>query len=177
MGTLSVGWRAGRRAVVPSAGPVHRAGSLRSGRRECTLRGARRACWQLPEPCTFPNPGRYLAGGTLCRLRDNRKATSGHPLELAEAFMDPETHHGTVNRASNWAPPVGLTKGYASGRSGAHGSAWQAEAHASPGVRRCHVLSLCSTPAERSSGSEHGPPRPVACSLQLVPDTVRRKHI
>ncbi len=71
----------------------------------------------LPEPGAFPNLGSCFVGGMLRRLSDDWKATYGHPLELAETFVDPEKHHGTVYRASNWAP-VGLTKGYARGRGG-----------------------------------------------------------
>ena len=71
----------------------------------------------LPEPGALPNLGSCLVRGMLCRLSDDWKATHGHPLELAETFVDPEKHHGTVYRASNWAP-VGLTKGYARGQGG-----------------------------------------------------------
>ena len=48
----------------------------------------------------------------LRRLSDDWSATDGHPLRLAETFVDPEKHHGTVYWTATWAP-VGLTKGHA----------------------------------------------------------------
>ena len=56
----------------------------------------------LPKPGAFPNPGSYLVGGMLRWLSDDRQAKYGHPLELAERFVDPAQYQGTVYRASNW---------------------------------------------------------------------------
>ena len=98
----------------------------------------------LPEPGAFPNLGSCFVGGMLRRLSDDWKATYGHPLELAETFVDPEKHHGTVYRASNWAP-VGLTKGYARGRGGytdPHGKL--KEMYVYP-LGRSSVARLCAT--------------------------------
>ena len=98
----------------------------------------------LPEPGAFPNLGSWFVGGMLRRLSGDWKATYGHPLELAETFVDPEKHHGTVYRASNWAP-VGLTKGYARGRGGytdPHGKL--KEMYVYP-LGRSSVARLCAT--------------------------------
>ena len=80
----------------------------------------------------------------LRRLSDDWKAAYGHPLELAETFVDPEKHHGTVYRASNWAP-VGLTKGYARGRGGytdPHGKLKEMVVYP---LGRSSVARLCAT--------------------------------
>ena len=98
----------------------------------------------LPKPGAFPNLGRWFVGGMLRRLSGDWKATYGCPLELGEIFVDPETHHGTVYRASNLAP-VGLTKGYARGRGGytdPHGKL--KEMYVYP-LGRSSVARLCAT--------------------------------
>ena len=98
----------------------------------------------LPEPGAFPNPGSWFVGGMLRRLSDDWKAAYGHPLELAETLVDPEKHHGTVYRASNWAP-VGLTKGYARGRGGytdPHGKLKEMVVYP---LGRSSVARLCAT--------------------------------
>ena len=46
------------------------------------------------------------------RLSDDWEAAHGHPLELAETFVDPERFRGTCYAASNWVR-VGRTKGFA----------------------------------------------------------------
>ena len=71
----------------------------------------------LPAPGAFPNPGSYFVGGMLRRLSDDWQAKYGHPLELAESFVDPEEYEGTVYRASNWTS-VGRSAGYSRGRGG-----------------------------------------------------------
>ena len=98
----------------------------------------------LPEPGAFQNLGSWFVGGMLRRLSGDWKATYGHPLELAETFVDPEKHHGTVYRASNWAP-VGLTKGYVRGRGGytdPHGKLKEMVVYP---LGRSSVARLCAT--------------------------------
>ena len=50
----------------------------------------------LPEPGAFPNPGSCLVGGMLRRLSEDWQAKYGHPLELAELFVDPAQYEGTM---------------------------------------------------------------------------------
>ncbi len=61
---------------------------------------------------------------SLRRLSADWREAHGHPLELAETFVDPSLFRGTCYLASNWTP-VGRTKGFArhNGRyTDAHGS-------------------------------------------------------
>jgi len=59
---------------------------------------------------------KYLASKALSlslrRLRDDWEKTYGHPLYLAETFVDIARFHGTCYRAANWIE-VGTTKGSA----------------------------------------------------------------
>ena len=51
-------------------------------------------------------------GANLRRLSADWQAQFGHPLELAETFVDPTQFVGTMYRAGNWIP-VGRTRGFA----------------------------------------------------------------
>ena len=115
LGTLWValaGWQAGALKCRPRDRFIGWKSAQQVGRLH--LWRAIRDCWCFR---AFPNLGSCFVGGMLRRLSDDWKATYGHPLELAETFVDPEKHHGTVYRASNWAP-VELTKGHARDRGG-----------------------------------------------------------
>ena len=79
----------------------------------------------------------------LRRLSDDWQAKYGHPLELAETFVDPAQYQGTVYRASNWTS-VGLSAGYSRGRGGytdPHGK--RKEMHVYP-LHRSSVARLCA---------------------------------
>ena len=47
----------------------------------------------------------------LRRLSGDWEEAFGHPLELAEAFVDPGRFQGTMSRAGNWSY-VGRTRGF-----------------------------------------------------------------
>ena len=71
---------------------------------------------------------------SLRRLSADFEALRGHPVLLAETFVDPSRFQGTCYRASNWME-LGATRGYARSRGG-----W--EAHGAP--KRILVRPLAS---------------------------------
>ena len=64
-----------------------------------------------------PNLASRVLGANLRRLSGDWQAAYGHPLLLAETFVDQARFRGTCYRASNWVF-VGQTKGWS--RHGAH---------------------------------------------------------
>ena len=58
------------------------------------------------------NLASHVLGLNLRRLSADWQAHWGHPLELAETFVNPQKYRGTVYLASNWIK-LGLSKGYA----------------------------------------------------------------
>jgi len=58
-----------------------------------------------------PNLASQCLGAGLRELTGQWAAQHGYRPLLAESFSDPESHAGTVYKATNWAP-AGLTKGY-----------------------------------------------------------------
>lgn len=66
----------------------------------------------LPAALGISNLGSRVLGCSLRRLSADWSALYGHPLELAETFVDPSRFHGGVYAASNWVR-VGRTKGFA----------------------------------------------------------------
>ena len=56
----------------------------------------------LPAAQGCPNLGSYVLGANLKRLSADWQAEWGHPLELAESFVDPSRFQGTVYKAANW---------------------------------------------------------------------------
>ena len=56
--------------------------------------------------------GSYVLGANLRRLSADWERNWGHPLLLAEAFVEMRRYKGSVYLAANWIP-VGVTKGYA----------------------------------------------------------------
>ncbi len=58
------------------------------------------------------NLGSYVLGANLRRLSADWQRNWGHPLLLAEAFVEMRRYKGSVYLASNWRA-VGMTKGYA----------------------------------------------------------------
>jgi hypothetical protein len=59
-----------------------------------------------------PHLASRVLGRTLRRLRRHWEHAYGHPVVLAETFVDPSRFRGTCNRASNWLW-VGETTGWA----------------------------------------------------------------
>ncbi len=64
-----------------------------------------------------PNLASRILGANLRRLNNDWQAAYGHPVLLAETFVDPARFRGTCYRASNWVL-VGQTKGWS--RHGVH---------------------------------------------------------
>ena len=64
-----------------------------------------------------PNLASRILGANLRRLSHDWHAAYGHPVLLAETFVDPARFRGTCYRASNWVL-VGQTKGWS--RHGVH---------------------------------------------------------
>ena len=65
----------------------------------------------LPEAQGCRNLGSYVLAANLKRLSADWQAEWGHPLELAESFVDPSRCEGTVYKAANWRE-VGRSRGY-----------------------------------------------------------------
>ena len=66
----------------------------------------------LPASAGVPNLASRTLGRSLRRLSADWAALHGHPLELAETFVDPSRFRGGCYDASNWVR-VGRTKGFA----------------------------------------------------------------
>ena len=66
----------------------------------------------LPEAAGIPNLASRTLSRSLRRLGADWAARHGHPLELAETFVDPSRFRGTCYAASGWTR-VGRTKGFA----------------------------------------------------------------
>ena len=64
----------------------------------------------LPEASGIANLASPALGRSLRRLSGDWSALHGHPLELAETFVDPSRFRARCYRASNWVR-VGRTKG------------------------------------------------------------------
>ena len=65
----------------------------------------------LTPPGAIPNLATSVMAANLRRLSADWQATFGHPLELAEAFVDPKRFAGTLYAAGNWRS-VGHTRGF-----------------------------------------------------------------
>ena len=77
----------------------------------------------LPEAQGIRNLASRVLGRSLQRVSADWEVGYGHPLELAETFVDPSRFHGGAYDASNWVR-VGRTKGFArhnGGYTDAHG--------------------------------------------------------
>ena len=79
----------------------------------------------LPEASGMANLASRSLSRSLRRLSADWEAAHGHPLELAETFVDPARFRGTCYAASNWTR-VGRTRGFAR-----HNGSYT-DAHASP---------------------------------------------
>jgi hypothetical protein len=64
----------------------------------------------LPE-CHHPNLVSRFMRLMLARLSDDWRERWGHPLALAETFVDPQFHQGTAYKASGWSH-LGKTAGW-----------------------------------------------------------------
>lgn len=99
-----------------------------------------------------PNLASQVLGANLRRLAADWQARYGHPVLLAETFVDPARFRGTCYRASNWIE-VGQSKGWAK-----HGSTYRH--HGSP--KTVFIYPLHRQAQERlrapegPRGKEHG---------------------
>ena len=66
----------------------------------------------IPPWVTVHNLASKVLGATLRRLSTDWQEAYGHPLDLAETFVDPRRFRGTCYRAANWRH-VGRTAGRA----------------------------------------------------------------
>lgn len=61
--------------------------------------------------CHFPNLATRVMGLSLARLPQDWQVRYGHPVWLAESFVDAQLFRGTAYKASGWSQ-LGLTQGY-----------------------------------------------------------------
>ena len=66
----------------------------------------------MPEAQGVMNLASRVLGQSTRRLSDDFRAAHGHPIVLAETFVDPARFTGACYRAANWQP-LGRTKGFA----------------------------------------------------------------
>ncbi|MGO8930027.1 MAG: ISAs1 family transposase [Limisphaerales bacterium] len=64
----------------------------------------------LPE-CHYPNPVSRFMKLMLGRLSSDWESTWGHPVVLAESFVDPQEYRGTAYQVSGWSQ-LGPTRGW-----------------------------------------------------------------
>ena len=72
---------------------------------------ANNARFAVLEAGRVPNLASRALGLGLRRLSRDMRAAHGHPVLLAETFVDPSRFAGTCYRASNWVP-LGRTRGF-----------------------------------------------------------------
>lgn len=66
----------------------------------------------LSERADTPNLASHLLAGCTRRLAADWRARHGHPVLVAESFVDPARYEGTCYKAANWIP-LGSTGGFA----------------------------------------------------------------
>ena len=89
--------------------------------------------------CRTPNLASRVLGLSLRRLSRDMQDQTGHPVLLAETFVDPSRFAGTCYRAANWQE-IGKTRGYAR----VPGGGWRK--HGEP--KTVLVRELCSSARE-----------------------------
>ena len=102
----------------------------------------------LGDPGQLPNLASCVMARMLRRLSGDWHERWGHPLELAETFVDPRRHEGTMYVAGNWTY-VGRSKGYARGRGG------YTDPHGKP--KKMFVYPLTSSSCARLCAEEADP--------------------
>ena len=126
----------------------------------------------LTRPGAIPNLATSVMAANLRRLSADWQATFGHPLELAEAFVDPKRFAGTLYAAGNWRS-VGRTRGFS--RRAATPSPTATSVRLSPPARgpktpaRSTAVPLLGATAPGSGLSGGGPVAVVAARVRLHP--------
>lgn len=91
-----------------------------------------------------PHLASRVLGANLRRLSRDWQATYGHPVWLAETFVDPARFRGTCYRASNWIR-LGQTRGFSRSREGFFHTGRRKDAYVFPLHRRTREF-LCTMP-------------------------------
>ena len=103
-----LGWRAGAHKLSARDKWIGWTAEQRSRRLHLIANNVR---FVILPGCSEPNLASRVLGRSLRRLSEDMRAAHGHPVLLAETFVDPARFAGTGYRAANWEA-VGLSKGY-----------------------------------------------------------------
>ena len=98
--------------------------------------------------CSEPNLASRVLGQSLRRLSRDMHSVHGHPVLVAETFVDPQRFTGACYRAANWEE-VGRSKGYERVRGGGY------QEHGRP--KTILVRELAKDARHRLSGSADPP--------------------
>ncbi|MGV1015229.1 MAG: Druantia anti-phage system protein DruA [Methyloceanibacter sp.] len=125
-----------------------------------------------------PNLASQCLGAGLRELVGQWEAQHGYRPLLAESFSDPESHAGTVYKATNWVP-AGLTKGYSQDHTdfyvpnGRPKKLWLKELAPQACVRMCaRELPAACQGAEGDGGGARSPLK--AAQLESLRDAFRQ---
>ena len=103
-----LGWRAGAHKLAARDKWIGWTAEQRSRRLHLIANNVR---FVILPGCSEPNLASRVLGRSLRRLSEDMRGAHGHPVLLAETFVDPALFAGTSYRAANWEA-VGLSKGY-----------------------------------------------------------------
>ena len=103
-----LGWRAGAHKLAARDRWIGWTAEQRSRRLHLVANNAR---FLILPGHSEPNMASRALGQSLRRLSDDMRAAHGHPVLLAETFVDPARFAGTSYLAANWEA-AGLSKGY-----------------------------------------------------------------
>ena len=103
-----LGWRAGAQKLAARDRWIGWTAEQRSRRLHLVANNVR---FPILPGAAEPNLASRILGLSLRRLSADMRAAHGHPVLLAETFVDPSRFTGASYRAAGWEP-VGLTKGY-----------------------------------------------------------------
>ena len=122
----------------------------------------------VPEAQGVMNLASRVLGHSARRLCDDMRKVHGHPVLLAETFVDPSRFTGACYRAANWQP-LGRTKGFARNPGvpvtwTAHGQPKEIFVYPLVHDAREQLRALDDAPHWRSEGE----PVPVAASTPLT---------
>ncbi len=127
------------------------------------------ARFAVPEAGRVPNLASRALGPSLRRLTRDMRDAHGHPVLLAETFVDPSRFAGTCCRASNWVP-LGRTRGFSrepggSARWREHGRPKEAFVH---GMEKDAPSALCRGELPGDWRADSGALPPPAAELRSL---------